>query len=217
VGEEEDAVDVTGGVAVPVTVGVGDGVGVGLGAGGCGVGDGSGRGLRVGKTTGVGIGSGTGLATLTGGDVAPGPERGRDWTSVLTVGSNCPDAAGGPAAVFTAPPDVIPRVARSLRLPGTTWRPTASTCDGAGELGSVSGRSAIVGLAASEEGPAIAIICGAPGGAPGRLPRPMYAATRKRLAAMTATIDVFMRIPPDAVKSTPSSRSCPRTGPAGRN
>jgi hypothetical protein len=217
VGEEELAVDVTGGVTVPVTgVGVGVGLGVGFGAGGCGVGDGSGLGRRVGKITGGGIGSGTGpgLATLTGGGVLPGAERGRDWTSVFTVGSNCcPDAAAGPAAVFAGPPpDGPPRAARSLRLPGTTWRPTASTWDAAGELGSVSGRSATAGVPASEAGPAIAIICGAPGGAPGWLPRPMYAAARKRLAAITATMDVFIPIPPDAVKTTPIPTELPANG-----
>jgi hypothetical protein len=214
VGEEELAVDVTGGVTVPVT-GVGVGVGVGLGAGGCGVGDGSGLGRWLGKITGVGIGSaGPGLATLTGGDVPPGAERGRDWTSVATVGLNCcPEAAGGPAAVFTGPPpDGAPRAASSLRLPGTTWRPTASTWDAAGELGSVSGRSAAAGVPASEAGPAIAIICGAPGGAPGWLPRPMYAAARKRLAAITAKMDVFIRIPPDAVKTTPIVAELPANG-----
>jgi hypothetical protein len=213
VGEEEVAVDVTTGVTVAVTgVGVGLGVGVGMGWG-----VGSGRGLRVG-TTRVGYGMGLGLPTLPAGGGAPAADCGSGSTVVFTVGLNCcPDAAGAPAAASTVPPDAAPREARSLRLPGTTCRPTASTCDAAGELGSVTGRSATVGgVPASEEAPEIAIIWGSPGGAPGRLPSPMYAATRKRLAAMTATMDVFMLIPPDAVKSTPSWQRCPRTGPAGR-
>jgi hypothetical protein len=179
VGEEELAVDVTGGVTVAVTgVGVGVGVGEGLGVGmGCGVGDGSGLGgRRVGGVTMVGYGVGAGLPTVLAGGVAPGADRGNGSTVSLREAFTCWSVpAGGPAAVSTAlpDPDAGARAPMSLRLPGTTWRPTASTWDAAGELGSVSGRSAAAGVPASEAGPAIAIICGAPGGAPGRLPRPM--------------------------------------------
>jgi hypothetical protein len=171
---EGATVEVTGGVTVVVT---GAGVGVGVGVGLVGVADGSGRGLLVGRIVGIWTAPapGPGFATLLGGEAAPEPDPETGTTSAFTVALYCcPGVAGGPAAMSTGPPGVAARVARSCRLPCCTRRPTARTCDGpVVELGEADGRSPTSGVAASEEGPASAILCGGPGGVPGPPPSPM--------------------------------------------
>jgi hypothetical protein len=218
-------VGVTGGVTVGLT-GVGVRVGVGVGAGvGRDVGVGRGRGVGVwrgGTVTLVGPGTGVDPGLPAFGGVAPGADPGTGTTSVLSVGSyDCPDEeSGGPAALPVAPAGVVPRgAARSFRLPCCTWRPTASTCDeptGELEPDGEAGRSTAEGLAVPEDGTERTIICGGPGGLQA-LPRPRKAAARKMIAAVTATMEVFTRIPPTRT-SVPHCRAVDaRTRPVGRN